>query len=205
MGTSAARLFRDKLAMRVRAKESGIRVPDFVHVLNFDALRNYMNRVPPPWVLKPRSDVSAVGIKKLDESEAVWRTIDALDARESPLQQSPNYLLERFVAGDVYHVDSLVNNERVIFAGVNAYGRPPMEVAHQGGVFISHTIEHGCAEHKQLLELNRQLVKCLGLERGASHAEFIKSRRDGNFYFLEIAAARWRSLYRRNSGGVERH
>lgn len=188
MGASVARLFRDKLAMRVRAKESGIRVPDFVHVLNFDALRNYMNRVPPPWVLKPRSDVSAVGIKKLDESEAVWRMIDALDARESPLEQSPNYLLERFVAGDVYHVDSLVNNGRVIFAGVNAYGRPPMEVAHQGGVFISHTVEHGCAEHKQLLGLNRQLVKCLGLERGASHAEFIKSKRDGNFYFLEIAA-----------------
>ena len=49
MGTSAARLFRDKLAMRVRAKESGVRVLDFVHILNFGALSNYMYRVPPPW------------------------------------------------------------------------------------------------------------------------------------------------------------
>lgn len=188
MGLSAARLFRDKLAMRVGAKGAGMRVPEFVHALNYDALRDYMNRVPPPWVLKPRCDVSAMGIKKLDESEAVWRAIDALDARESPRERSPHYLLEKFVEGDVYHVDSLVNNRKVVFAGVNCYGRPPMEVAHGGGVFTSHTVERGGAEREQLLEINRQLIKCLGLERGASHAEFIKSKSDGNFYFLEIAA-----------------
>src|SRR3712207_83835 len=36
MGDSHARLFRDKLAMRVKAAEQGIREPAFVHVLNQD-------------------------------------------------------------------------------------------------------------------------------------------------------------------------
>ena len=188
MGSTTARLFRDKLAMRVKALEAGIRVPDFVHVLNYDELGEYMQRVPPPWMLKPRSDVSAVGIKKMEESEQVWRTIDVLDARESLKERSSYYLLERFVAGEVYHVDSLVEANKVVFAGVNKYGRPPMDVAHQGGVFISHTIKHGSRDQKELLKLNRRLIAVLGLRRGVAHAEFIKSAEDGHFYFLEVAA-----------------
>ncbi len=188
MGVTAAHLFRDKLAMRVRARQSRIRVPEFVHALNYDDLGEYMGRVPAPWVLKPRSDVSAVGIKKLHDSEQVWRAIDALDGRELIAEQSPNYLLEHFVDGDVYHVDSLVDRGKVVFAGVSCYGRPPMDVAHQGGVFISHSVERDTDDHQPLLYMNRRLMTCLGLKRGTAHAEFIKSRANGKFYFLEVGA-----------------
>ena len=39
MGLTTVRYFRDKLAMRSRAKEAGILVPEFVHVLNHQELR----------------------------------------------------------------------------------------------------------------------------------------------------------------------
>jgi hypothetical protein len=186
--STTARIFRDKLSMRVQARKAGIRVPDFVHVLNYDELREFMSNVPLPWVLKPRSDVSAVGIKKLEDSEQVWRAIDTLDARDNLRERSPYHLLERYVAGDVFHVDSLVNNGKVIFAGASAYGRPPMDVAHRGGVFISRTVKHNSEDQRNLLKLNRKLIAALGLSHGAAHAEFIKSAEDGEFYFLEIAA-----------------
>src|SRR5918912_621653 len=51
MTSSEARVFRDKLAMRVRARAAGISVPDFVHVLNYQELGDYMERVPAPWVM----------------------------------------------------------------------------------------------------------------------------------------------------------
>ena len=188
MTSAQARVFRDKLMMRGRARAAGIQVPDFVHVLNYDALRDYMARTPAPWVLKPRSDVSAIGIKKLEDAEQVWRAIDALDARENLRERSPYYLLERYVAGDVFHVDSLVRKGKVIFAGASAYGRPPMDVTHQGGVFISRTVSRGSEDERKLLKLNRKLISALGLMQGAAHAEFIKSAGDGQFYFLEIAA-----------------
>ncbi|HEV7858159.1 MAG TPA: ATP-grasp domain-containing protein, partial [Pyrinomonadaceae bacterium] len=188
MSATTARLFRDKLAMRVRAQAAGIRVPEFVHALNYEDVGQYLNRVPPPWVLKPRSDVSAVGIQKLQESEEVWRAIDMLDARVRLRERPSYYVLERFVAGDVYHVDSIVENGKVVFAGANQYGRPPMEVAHQGGIFLSHTIQHGSAEQRELLSLNRKLISSLGLTRGATHAEFIRGASDNRFYFLEVAA-----------------
>src|SRR5260370_34270917 len=42
MGLTTVRYFRDKLAMRARAREAGILVPEFVHVLNYDKLREFM-------------------------------------------------------------------------------------------------------------------------------------------------------------------
>ena len=188
MGTTTARTFRDKLAMRGKAQEAGIRVPEFVHVLNYQELGEYMERTPAPWVLKPRSDVSAIGIKKMHDSEQVWRAIDVLDARPNPNERSSYFLLERFIPGEVYHVDSLVEGGRVVFAGANRYGRPPMEITHQGGVFISHTLKHGSDDQRELFKINCKLLASLGLLRGASHAEFIKSAADGQFYFLEVAA-----------------
>ncbi|HEX8773959.1 MAG TPA: ATP-grasp domain-containing protein [Pyrinomonadaceae bacterium] len=188
MEATTARRFRDKLAMRSLARDAHIRVPEFVHLVNYDEIGRYMDSTPAPWVLKPRADVSAIGIKKMHDSEQVWRAIDVLDARERLTERSSYYLLERYVAGEVYHVDSLVDDGKVIFAGANRYGRPPMDVAHGGGVYISYTIEQDSDEQRQLFDINSKLVETLGLRRGAAHAEFIKSAEDGEFYFLEIAA-----------------
>lgn len=188
MGSTTARHFRDKLAMRVEARDAGVKVPEFVHVLNYQELSEYMSRIPAPWVMKPRTDVSAIGIMKMNDSEQVWRTIDMLDARDRLSERSNNYVLEQFVPGEVFHVDSLVENGEVLFAGIHRYGRPPMNVAHDGGVFTTRTVEYGSDDHNALEAINRKLIKGLKLRRGATHAEFIKSAATGEFYFLEIAA-----------------
>src|SRR5918992_216723 len=65
MGQTTARAFRDKLSMRTRARKAGIPCPEFIHVLNHAALHNWTMRVPPPWVVKPRSQAAAIGIKKI--------------------------------------------------------------------------------------------------------------------------------------------
>jgi biotin carboxylase len=78
MGLTTVRYFRDKLAMRARAKEAGIRVPEFVHVLNYDDLIEYMRRVPAPWLLKPRSQASGIGMKKIHSPEELWPWLDQL-------------------------------------------------------------------------------------------------------------------------------
>src|SRR5438093_8089514 len=71
MSSSTAKTFRDKLAMSVRAREAGINVPDFVPAINNEEIKEYLNHIPPPWVLKPRSDVSAIGIRKLESADEV--------------------------------------------------------------------------------------------------------------------------------------
>jgi len=188
LSSSNAKVFRDKLSMAVHAQRPAINVPDFVPLVNADEVRKFMERVPGPWIIKPRSDVSAIGIRKVNEPDEVWRAIDDMNARENLRERASYYLLARFVAGEVFHVDSVVNDGKVVFAGTNQYGRPPMQVAHQGGAYISRTLARGSADEKTLLATNKKLITALGLERGATHAEFIKSDADGKFYFLEIAA-----------------
>src|SRR5918992_3748330 len=78
MDETTARAFRDKLSMRTRARSSGIRCPDFVHVLNNAAIHEWTSRVPPPWVLKPRSQAAAIGVRKIDSADELWRAIEQL-------------------------------------------------------------------------------------------------------------------------------
>jgi biotin carboxylase len=182
MGDTTARYFRDKLAMRARAKDRGILVPAFIHVLNHDNLNQFIERVPAPWVLKPRSQASAIGIKKIETAEQLWQTIEALGD-----QQSFN-LLEQFVPGDIYHVDAIVYEREVLFAAVHKYTDPPMSVAHEGGIFASCSLERGSPEEPILKSLNMQVISEFGLVQGITHTEFIKGRDDGEFYFLETAA-----------------
>jgi hypothetical protein len=188
LSSSGAKVFRDKLSMAVHSQRAGINVPDFVPLVNVEEVDEFMLRVPGPWVIKPRSDVSAIGISKVTEPEEVRRAINEMNERENLRERASYYVLARFIPGEVFHVDSVVNDGKVLFAGTNQYGRPPMQVAHQGGAYISRTLERGSADEKNLLAINKKLVRALGLERGATHAEFIKSDADGKFYFLEIAA-----------------
>ncbi len=182
LGESTARHFRDKLAMRVRAREAGILVPDFVHVLNHERIHEFLERVPPPWVLKPRTQASAVGIRKLQRTDEVWRAIEELGDHQS------FHLLERFVPGDVYHVDACVWQRDVVFAAGHRYGLPPMDVAHEGGIFVTASLGPESPERAALLEGNRQVTAALGLQRGVMHTEFIRGHDDGRWYFLETAA-----------------
>lgn len=188
LSSSRAKIFRDKLSMAVHSQRAGINVPEFVLLLNHDEVNDYLQRVPPPWIIKPRSDVSAIGIKKVEHAEEVWQAIEEMNKRENLRERASYYVLARFIPGEVFHVDSLVNEGKVVFAGVNQYGRPPMQVAHLGGAYISRTCARGSADEKTLTQINKKLIKALGLQRGATHAEFIKSDADGQFYFLEIAA-----------------
>ncbi len=188
LSSSRAKIFRDKLSMAVHSRRAGINVPEFVPLVNAEEVDEFMRRVPGPWIIKPRSDVSAIGIRKVTEAEEVWRAIDEMNERPNLRERSSYYLLARFIPGEVFHVDSVVNDGRVVFAGTNQYGRPPMQVAHLGGAYISRTVARGSADEKTLLSTNRKLIQALGLQRGAAHAEFIKGEADGKFYFLEIAA-----------------
>jgi biotin carboxylase len=182
MGETTVRYFRDKLAMRMRAQEHGVPVPEFVPILNHDRIREYLATVPPPWVLKPRLSASAIGIKKLERADDLWPILDQLADRQS------FHLLERFVPGNVYHVDSIVSEGEVVFAEPHGYVNPPFQVYHGGGLFATNTLEIGSAEERALRDLNSKVARALGLVRGVLHTEYIRGDADGRFYFLETAA-----------------
>lgn len=181
MGETTGRAFRDKLAMRRRARSAGIPCPDFVHVLNTEALREWTARVPPPWVMKPRAQAAAIGIRKLHSADELWPAIDAAG------DLFAEYVLEQFVPGDVFHVDSIVFDGQVRFAVASRYSTPPMAVAHEGGIFATRTLAPGDPVSVALLQSNARVLQTFGLRRGASHTEFIRAV-SGDWFFLETSA-----------------
>lgn len=182
LGASSARLFRDKLAMRQRAREIGVRIPDFCPLFNDAAVNEFLARVPGPWLVKPRAEASAAGIRKLHTADEVWRRLDELGDERS------FFLIEEMVPGDLFHVDSLTHAREVVFAEVNAYWRPLLDVYHGGGVYATRTVRRDRPEVAPLWRINADLLRGFNLGQGASHTEFMKAHRDGEFYFIETSA-----------------
>lgn len=182
MGETTTRYFRDKLAMRMRAAEAGLNVPEFVHLLNFDHIREFTERVPPPWLIKPRSMAGAIGIKIVTTASQLWDIVHSLGDQQS------FYLAERFVPGDICHVDCIVYEREILFTNASRYGKPPLEVSQQGDIFTTTIVERGSVLETSLLDKNARVMTTMGMLRGVSHTEFIVSRADGKVYFLETSA-----------------
>lgn len=182
MGVTQMRRFRDKLTMRDVAKEEGIPIPGYTRVLNYDELRSFMEEIEPPWMLKPRMEAGAMGIQKIHDSEQLWRALDDLGDVQS------HYLLEEFLPGDVYHVDTLSVDGKSAFVSYQKYANPPIDIYQGGGVFSTQTVKRRSKDERALKQMNEQIIRSLGIDNGVTHAEFIKAHRDGEFYFLEVAA-----------------
>jgi biotin carboxylase len=182
MGVSATAFFRDKLAMRVQARACGVPVPEFTGVFHHGDLSRFMGEVPGPWLLKPRTNASAIGIRKIEQAEELWPLLEQLGDRAS------HYVLERFVPGAVFHVEGVTWEGEVLFAAPHGYGAPPMTTMHQGGVFTTRALDPASDDFRGLVALHAEVVRALGMRSGVTHTEFIKAAADGRFYFLESAA-----------------
>jgi hypothetical protein len=182
MGETTARYFRDKLAMRARAKDRGIPVPEFVHALNDDRIRRFVRSVRAPWLLKPRSEAASLGIKRVDNEQ------DALSMIEELGDDRSRYLIERMIPGQFFHVDSIVSERRVVLAEAHQYRTPLFELVNKGGVHATSTVERMSDLWQQLIEVNARVIEHLGLVRGVTHIEYVRSAEDHRIYFIEAAA-----------------
>lgn len=187
MTSSHALRFRDKLSMRYIADAAGIPCPDFTSVFNTLEIEKYLERGSGPWIVKPRYEVSAFGIRKCETREDVWQVLRDLDDRNNWRDHPSQFVLEDFIAGNVFHVDSIVDKGRVLACGVSQYGTPPFSVTHYGGVFTTSIVPYRSKERKELEKLNAELLSAFKYEQGVSHAEFLQSSADGKFYLLEVA------------------
>lgn len=188
ISNSYALRFRDKLRMRRLASEAGIPCPQFTGVFNVEKINEYLENTDGPWIIKPRTEVSAFGIRKCENTEQAWDVLTDLDSRNTWRDHPSQFLIEQFIEGTVYHVDSVVANGKVVASGVSRYGTTPLNVSHQGGVFTSAILPYKSKERKELEKLNKQLLKAFEYERGIAHAEFLQSAKTGKFYLLEVAA-----------------
>ncbi|WP_420148060.1 ATP-grasp domain-containing protein [Spirosoma sp.] len=182
MGQTTSRYFRDKLAMRMRAASAGIRIPTFSSLFYDETVTSFLQKTEAPWLIKPRSEASATGIRKVHSLDEAWSAIHLLGDNRH------HYLIEEFKPGKVYHVDALSVDGKAVFTRVSQYLATPMEVAHGGGVFRTATLALDTPETAALQQMNDQVLAAFGMKYSASHSEFIRGDHDGELYFLETAS-----------------
>lgn len=181
MGQTTARYFRDKLAMRVQARDQGVAVPAFSDLFNDVRLTEFANSVAYPCLIKPRGEASATGIAKVHNAGELWEKVHALGEKRK------DYLVEQFRPGDVYHVDAISVDGELAFCQVSRYLDTPYEVAHGGGIFRSVSVPYHDEEAVTLRRMTEQVMHAFHMQYSASHTEFIKTR-EGRFVFLETAS-----------------
>lgn len=182
MGQTTGRYFRDKLAMRMRAKSCGISNPNFCSLFNDHDINTFADTVSPPWVLKPRSEASASGIIKVYDKESLWNHITEMGNNRF------KYLVEQFRPGSVFHCDSLIVDGKIVFSLVSRYLATPMEISQGGGIFRSANIPYNSEDEKAIKKVNEEVIKGFGLKHGAAHSEYIKCDENGKIYFLETSS-----------------
>jgi carbamoylphosphate synthase large subunit len=76
----------------------------------------------------------------------------------------------------------------VAFCWSSRYLNTPYDIAHHAGIFRSATLDQDSDEAVKLRTLNASVMKAFGMRHSASHTEFILSKEDGEFYFLETSS-----------------
>jgi hypothetical protein len=186
MGITTAGYYRDRLAMRISAKESGFAVPEFCRILNYDEIREFMGRVPTPWMLKARVPAQNAPSRQIGDPEALWCALEQLGDLQS------HFLLEEVVEGEEFTVESIVSECRVVFSVVHRYRTLPVA----GGMRLIETVERTSRDWMELTALNGGIVPSLGMVRGVTQTHFVRSHADGRHRFVKIAAS--------VGGGVDR-
>lgn len=135
-----------------------------------------------PVVLKPIGREGSSGVIKLNSKN------EMKEALENGYNLDDAVLIEEFIEGREYSVETLVQNGEIIFSSPTQKRTNEIE----GNYFVemSHTvpaINLKIREYNNLLEINKQILEKLNFQNGVSHAEF-KIDIEGNIYLMEIAS-----------------
>ncbi|KLO21311.1 hypothetical protein X275_09530 [Marinitoga sp. 1197] len=155
----------DKWETFLWAQKSGIRVPFTYKVSNLLLKKN----IKFPIILKPRTGSASKGIFKCKGKSDLKKIFNSL---------SDQYIVQEYIDGDEITVDIFGTEE-----GVLIFESQRKRLKVRGG-----EIERGVTQKdKKLTEIIKILVKNFK-PNGVINVQFIKNKKDGNYYLIEINA-----------------
>ena len=185
----SALLYRDKYIMKQFAKIIGLNVPEFSTFSEPCEFMEKVSKIGFPILIKPLSKSGSEGVQVLKNKEEY----DAYLEKKSLWGE--NYDVEQFILGDMYHVDGIVENNKLKFVSVSKYwnslGKSTtlMESTQNTTItFADFTINKSDWEFLLLKGETKKFVEKSNFNNGTIHAEFIISEKDKTPYFIEIAS-----------------
>jgi biotin carboxylase len=177
--------FRNKIIMKNVLKSKNIRVPHYSKLDNEKAKdpSNYFEdlseKLGLPFIAKPTSFLGGLGVVVIDSVIAFTEF-----CKNSPIEAE--YEVEEFIAGTLFHCDSIRKDGKTIFSVSSEYNNPNFDFQ-LGKPVISMPLKNDDPLAKRIFSFNETVLDALNYERGVSHHELFLTKND-ELIFLEIAA-----------------
>jgi len=173
MSQSVAEAFTNKVLMKERLEQSGVRFPQFISSL--DTLESLINRVDFPIVMKPHYGAGSVGVAIIKTRNELTRFLNTTD-------KLTNYEAEEYIDKPIVHLDGVVSDSKISFIKCFKYFGTCFE--YTLGEPLGSILIDSNEDQTVLAEFAADVIKALGMENGVFHLEAFYE--DGSPIFLEI-------------------
>lgn len=178
----SAMVYRDKILMKEVAKQKGLKVPTAFARLN-DAvdLYEFVQQHGFPLVVKPVDGAGSFNTHILQTQEDVYELL-----KEGIVPGRSE--IETFVNGDLYHIDALVQDGKVVFICASRHLEGNCLGPNGGSVCASYQLELDSPLHKRLNEYTIELVAALDTPKNTTiHCELFHTI-DDEIVLCEVAS-----------------
>lgn len=133
-----------------------------------------------PFILKPKNAASSTGLRKVCSIE------DFIQFKNEDDIDFADYEVEKFIKGEMYHCDSIIENKKIIFSECSKYNYPMGEFL-EGRNIASLPLTNDDPLRSKIILFAKSVLKALNYPEGTTHMElFVTDKED--IIFLEIAA-----------------
>ncbi|RIO22819.1 ATP-grasp domain-containing protein [Staphylococcus saprophyticus] len=182
MSYNDIQLFRNKVKMKDYVTSKGFKTPQYAKIKDFKDLYETLNHFSYPFILKPVDGMSSINTYKISNKH------DLEDYLKSSKKQYP-ILIEEFIDGEMYHIDGVYTDKKLIFSSFSKYIVQCIEYMENKNL-VSLLYNNSNSITNKLKNYTLSLLKHFDkTDHLLFHLEvFIK--KDGEIIFCEIAARR---------------
>ena len=181
MSVDAVNGFRDKQLMKERVAAAGVRVPRSARAKTIQEVRNALEVVGYPAIVKPISGAGSADTYRIDSERA-------FDELLPLLRHVEEVSCEEFITGEELTYDTVCISGEPVYESVTQYLPNALEMRSQEWVSpIMISVRDLSQPHiKSGIELGRKVIEALGTGDGMTHMEWFR-KPDGEVVFGEIA------------------
>lgn len=182
LSVEKAHAFRDKEIMKARLDDAGIRTPHHYRARTEDEVREAVERIDYPVIVKPIDGAGSADTHVLRAPEDLERGL-------ALVKHVPEVSVEEFIEGEEHTYDTICADGRVLYQNVAWYRPNPLQI--RLNPWISPIAV--CLRDIEVpviaggVELGHRVLDALGFETGFTHMEWFRTEA-GEFVFGEIGA-----------------
>ena len=187
LNPATARIMRDKFTVREILARKGVRQPNFALAQTIDQLRNAIEKIGCPVLVKPSDGYGSQNVSVVNSEEDLDMLIDnferfTLHPTDYGLgvQASNRFSVEKYIRGHMIGCDVFSNDRERALLGINDKMMfPPPSFAMRGSCFPSDRYDT-----KAIRDYAFQILDAVDFNFGAAHIEMIVA--DDGPYLVEV-------------------